>query len=58
MILSFIFAASVPIITGIVIYLIAKGRERAKRARVSEEGYETAYDILFPKRRAGKHRMA
>jgi hypothetical protein len=58
MIYSFIFAVSIPIIAGIVIYLISKARERSKRARVSEEGYETAYDILFPKRHSRKHRVA
>jgi hypothetical protein len=58
MILNFIFAASIPVITGIVIYLFSKARERYKRAKVSEEGYETAYDILFPKKRSGKQRVA
>jgi len=58
MLYSFILAASIPLIAGIVIYLLFKAREKSKRARVSEEGYETAYDILFPKRRSGKHRVA
>ena len=58
MILNFILAASIPVIAGIVIYLLSKARERSKRARVSEEGYETAYDILFPKRESRKHRVA
>ena len=58
MIYNFILATSIPIIAGIVIYLLSKARERSKRARVSEEGYETAYDILFPKRRSGKQRVA
>lgn len=39
-------------------YLFIKGREKAKRARVSEEGYETAYDILFTKRKTKKYTTA
>ena len=58
MIYNLILAASIPLIAGIVIYLFGKARERSKRARVSEEGYETAYDILFPKRQSKKHRVA
>jgi hypothetical protein len=58
MIYTFILATSIPVVTGIAIYLFSKARERYKRAKVSEEGYETAYDILFPKRQSKKHRVA
>ncbi|MEO6253589.1 MAG: hypothetical protein ABIO79_09800 [Ferruginibacter sp.] len=55
---TFIIATSVTIIAGTVIYILSKSNEKSKRARVSEEGYETAYDILFPKRRSRRHRVA
>ncbi|MEO6541765.1 MAG: hypothetical protein ABIN74_12255 [Ferruginibacter sp.] len=58
MIYNIIIAASVSLIAGTVIYILSKTREKSKRARVSEEGYETAYDILFPKRQSRKHRVA
>ena len=58
MIYSFIIAVSVAVFSGITIYALVKGRKKAKLKRVSEEGYETAYDILFPKRRTKKYRVA
>lgn len=58
MIYNIITAVSIIVIVPVVIYALVKRREKSKRARVSEEGYETAYDILFPKRRSGKHRVA
>ncbi len=53
-----IAAASIIVITPVVIYVVAKLRERAKRVKVSEEGYETAYDILFTKRKSKRYRVA
>lgn len=58
MIYNFIIAASIPTFTGIAIYVFFKLREKSKRARVSEEGYETAYDVLFPKKKVKKYRAA
>ena len=58
MIYSFIIAVSVTVFTGITIYVLVKGRKKAKLKRVSEEGYEIAYDILFPKRRTKRYRAA
>lgn len=58
MIYNIITAASIIVVIPVIIYALAKRREKSKRARVSEEGYETAYDILFPKRRSGRHRVA
>jgi large-conductance mechanosensitive channel len=36
------------IITATVVFTVVKNRKKIKRKLVSEEGYETAYDILFP----------
>ncbi len=58
MIFSFIFAASLLLFAAIFIYLFFKTREKSKRQIVSEQGYETAYDILFSKRKRKKHRVA
>jgi tetraacyldisaccharide-1-P 4'-kinase len=58
MIYNIIIAASIIVITPVVIFIVGKLREKAKRVRVSEEGYETAYDILFPKRKSKKVRVA
>ncbi|HMK03632.1 MAG TPA: hypothetical protein VK489_05550 [Ferruginibacter sp.] len=53
-----IIAVSIITIVPVIIYALVSGREKAKRVRVSEEGYETAYDILFPKRKTKKYRVA
>jgi hypothetical protein len=58
MIYKFILAASLPLFAGIGIYLLFKGREKVKRTRVSNEGYETAYDVLFPKKKIKKYRVS
>ncbi|MBX2887347.1 MAG: hypothetical protein KF829_01720 [Ferruginibacter sp.] len=40
------------------IYQIVKGFKSAKRANhVANEGYETAHDILFPKKETPKHKV-
>jgi hypothetical protein len=33
---------------GLVVYAVRMYRSKKRYTRVSEEGYETAYDILFP----------
>lgn len=58
MIYNIIIAASIIVIVPVVIYVVARLREKSKRARVSEEGYETAYDVLFTKRKPKKYRIA
>jgi short subunit fatty acids transporter len=58
MLYTIIIAVSVITIVPVIIYALAKGREKAKRVRVSEEGYETAYDILFTKVKSKKYRVA
>lgn len=58
MIYNIIIAVSIIAIVPVIIYALIKGREKAKRVRVSEEGYETAYDILFSKRKTRRHRVA
>jgi len=46
---SIIFITSV-IVAVIAIYSVKKRRWRKKLVRISDAGYETAYDILFPLR--------
>lgn len=58
MLFKLIIAISVTAATGIVIYALIKNSEKLKRVRVAEEGYETAYDILFTKKKVKKHRVA
>lgn len=36
---------------GTVVYLIRRNKSNQRHARVAEEGYETADDILFPGKR-------
>jgi hypothetical protein len=40
------------------VFALAKVRKKTKRKLVSEEGYETAYDILFPVKKYKKYREA
>jgi len=55
--LSIILITTV-IITGIVIYSVKKSRSEKRLISVSDAGYETAYDILFPlKSRRSKKRL-
>ncbi len=58
MLYNIIIAVSIIAIIPVIIYALIKGREKAKRVRVSEEGYETAYDVLFTKRKPKKYRVA
>jgi hypothetical protein len=45
--LSIILISAV-IVTGIVIYSLKKSRLEKKLISVSDAGYETAFDILYP----------
>lgn len=58
MIYNIIIAVSIIAVVPVIIFALIKGREKAKRAKVSEEGYETAYDILFTKRKSKKYWVA
>jgi hypothetical protein len=35
-------------VTGLIIYAIRRHRSNQRYARVADEGYETAHDILYP----------
>ena len=37
--------------TGIVIYMVRRHQTNGRFAKVAEEGYETAHDILYPDKR-------
>lgn len=34
--------------TALVVYFVRRANEKKRRNQVAEEGYETAYDILYP----------
>ena len=36
------------IAAGLIIYTVRRQRSNQRHARVADEGYETAHDILFP----------
>jgi hypothetical protein len=43
---------------GILVYrLIRKQRETNRLRKISNEGYETAHDVLYPKKESGKNRL-
>lgn len=58
MIYNITIAVSIIAVVPVIIFALVKCREKAKRVRVSEEGYETAYDVLFTKRKPKKYRVA
>ncbi len=58
MIYNITIAVSIIAVVPVIIFALVKSREKAKRVRVSEEGYETAYDVLFTKRKPKKYRVA
>jgi len=41
------------IAAGFIVYAVRRHRSNQRRARIADEGYETAHDILFP---ANKHK--
>ena len=45
-------------ITAAVVFAAIKNRKKIKRKRVADEGYETAYDILFPLKKYKKYKTA
>ncbi len=48
----------VGIITATAVYFAVKSRKQIKRKMVADEGYETAYDILFPLKKYRKYKTA
>lgn len=34
--------------TALVVYCVRRVNDRHRRSKVAEEGYETAYDVLYP----------
>lgn len=42
---------------GMVVYLARRNKSNRRHARVAEEGYETADDILFPGKRPRSRRL-
>ena len=44
----FLIGVGVAALAGIIIYTLRRNRSNGKLARIADEGYETAKDILFP----------
>ena len=42
---------------GIAVFLTRKKRNRKKLARIAEEGYEIAHDILFPNKLVSEKKL-
>ena len=56
---SLLIALAAGVITGLIIYTVRKEKKKTMLRRISDEGYETAEDILYPdKRRSGKYGLA
>ncbi|MGZ5219307.1 MAG: hypothetical protein ACXWWD_09280 [Chitinophagaceae bacterium] len=36
------------VVAGLIIYTVRRQRSNQRHAKVADEGYETAHDILFP----------
>jgi hypothetical protein len=43
--------------TGLVIYAVRRYQADQRKAKVADEGYETAHDILFPQTRHGRRKQ-
>jgi hypothetical protein len=43
--------------TGCVIYAVSRHKTNRKSVKVAEEGYETAHDILFPRKPKKRKKM-
>lgn len=53
---KFLLGVTAAAAVGFIIYALKSRRQTAVRhARVADEGYETAHDILYPKQ-TGRHR--
>ena len=41
-------------VAGLTIYAIRRHRKNIRSAKVASEGYETAHDVLYPKKKHGR----
>ncbi|MCC6287856.1 MAG: hypothetical protein IT249_08225 [Chitinophagaceae bacterium] len=46
-----LIAAAIGAATGILVYLTRRLRERQILTKVSDEGYETAHEVLYPRKK-------
>jgi hypothetical protein len=44
-------AAGIAVVTGFIIYAVRRYHSNQRNARIADEGYETARDILYPGKR-------
>ncbi len=44
-------------LAGFIIYAMRRNQSNSRLARISDEGYETAHDILFPPKKHKKRRV-
>lgn len=50
-------AAGIAVVTGFIVYAVRRHRSNQQNARVADEGYETARDILFPGKRNKRRKV-
>lgn len=50
-------AAGIAIVTGFIVFAVRRHRLNQRNARVAEEGYETAGDILYPGKRHKRKKL-
>ncbi|HMR92767.1 MAG TPA: hypothetical protein PKC69_10645 [Chitinophagaceae bacterium] len=44
-------------VAGLTIYAIRRHRKNMRAARVAQEGYETAHDVLYPTKKHSRHKL-
>ena len=55
---KFVLGVAVAAAVGFIVYALRSRRESAIRhARVSDEGYETAHDVLFPNQKSRSRKL-
>lgn len=41
------------VLTGIIIFSVRRKQSKKRQQQISDEGYETAHDVLYPTKRKG-----
>ena len=53
----FLLAIGLAAATGLVIYMVRRHQSNQRIAKVADEGYETAHDILYPDKRNRRRKV-
>ena len=54
---QFLLIAGAAVAAGLTIYAIRRHRKNMRDARVSQEGYETAHDVLYPTKKHSRRKL-